>query len=84
MTIRVSIEFRCRLQEQAERDGVTLERHLARLADAEDSRIRMRSLKRAIAQTPAADLESYAEESSGWERTELVDHIELNARADMP
>ncbi|MEV8250041.1 hypothetical protein AB0O87_03825 [Microbacterium sp. NPDC076768] len=72
-TIKVSDSLRDRLKEQASRDGLTLGAHLARLADAEDRRHRLESLKTAIAKTSTADAESYAAEVAVWERAELTD-----------
>ncbi|GLI28302.1 hypothetical protein ARHIZOSPH14_25440 [Agromyces rhizosphaerae] len=72
-TIKVSDELRDRLKEQAARDGLTLGAHLARLADAEDRRWRLSTLKAAIAGSTSANVESHAYESAEWERTELTD-----------
>ncbi|HVX07454.1 hypothetical protein [Humibacter sp.] len=72
-TIKVSDELRDRLKEQAARDGLTLGAHLARLADAEDRRKRLQSLKIAINATGTAKAVSHAAESSEWERAELTD-----------
>jgi predicted DNA-binding protein len=72
-TIKVSDELRDRLKAQASRHGLALGAHLARLADAEDRRERLRSLKTAISKTRRADAESYAEEAAEWEHTELSD-----------
>ena len=72
-TIKVSDELRDRLKAQASRDGLTLGAHLARLADAEDRRERLQSLKTAIASTTTADAASHAQESAEWERAELTD-----------
>jgi hypothetical protein len=70
-TIKVTDELRDRLKAQAGRDGVTLGTHLERLADAEDRRRRLASLKDAVARTSGADAESHAAETAEWERTEL-------------
>jgi predicted DNA-binding ribbon-helix-helix protein len=72
-TIKVSDALRDRLKEQASRDGLTLGAHLARLADAEDRRWRLHSLKVAIAETSPADAASHAIESGEWERVEDAD-----------
>jgi len=72
-TIKVSDELRDRLKAQASRDGETLGAHLAHLADAEDRRWRLASMKAAIARTSHADAASYAAETGAWERTELTD-----------
>lgn len=72
-TIKVSDELRDRLKEQAGRDGITLGAHLARLADAEDRRVRLASLRKAIANTSPEDLDSYAAETAAWERSERSD-----------
>lgn len=72
-TIKVSDALRDRLKAQAARDGLTLGAHLARLADADDRRTRMRMLKAAISATPPAIAESHAAESADWERAELAD-----------
>jgi hypothetical protein len=70
-TIKVTDELRDRLKAQAGRDGLTLGAHLERLADAEDRRRRLESLKAAVARTSDADAESYAAETAEWERAEL-------------
>lgn len=75
-TIKVSDELRDRLKAQAARDGLTLGAHLAQLADAEDRRRRLQSLKAAIAQTPPAGAKSHVAESAEWERAELADTVE--------
>src|SRR6478609_5761402 len=62
-TIKVSDDLRDRLKEQAARDGLTLGAHLAHLADAEDRRRRLQSLKHAIERTAAADKQSHAAEA---------------------
>lgn len=72
-TIKVSDELRDRLKRQAAQDGLTLGAHLARLADAEDRRVRLHLLKGAIADTPPSATSSYDTESAEWERTELTD-----------
>lgn len=72
-TIKVSDELRDRLKAQASRDGLTLGAHLAHLADADDRRWRLRSLKAAMADTSRPDAASYAAEAAEWERTELSD-----------
>ncbi|AZS38846.1 MULTISPECIES: hypothetical protein [Microbacterium] len=72
-TIKVSDDLRDRLKEQATRDGLTLGAHLAHLADAEDRRRRLQSLKHAIERTAAADKQSHAAEAAEWERTDLTD-----------
>ncbi|GAA4159133.1 hypothetical protein GCM10022286_13000 [Gryllotalpicola daejeonensis] len=72
-TIKVSDELRDRLKAQAALDGVTLGAHLARLADAEDRRLRLRELKIAVSRTSLADIQSHAAESAEWERAELAD-----------
>ncbi|MRX42973.1 hypothetical protein [Agromyces kandeliae] len=72
-TIKVSDELRDRLKEQAARDGVTLGAHLAHLADEEDRRWRLSSLKAAVSASTAAQADSHARESADWERTELAD-----------
>jgi hypothetical protein len=70
-TIKVSDELRDRLKQQAARDGLTLGAHLAQLADADDRRWRLESLRAAVARTSEADRASYAAETSEWERLEL-------------
>jgi predicted transcriptional regulator len=70
-TIKVSDELRDRLKDQASRDGLTLGAHLARLADAEDRRRRLESVKQAIARTSSSGLEEYAAETAVWDETEL-------------
>lgn len=75
-TIKVNDELRDRLKAQASRDGLTLGAHLAHLADAEDRRWRLQSLKTAFALTPPADAASYQAEAAEWERTELTDLVE--------
>ena len=75
-TIKVSDELRDRLKAQASRDGLTLGAHLAHLANAEDRRLRLQSLKTAFALTSPTDAASYQAESAGWERTELTDTAE--------
>jgi predicted transcriptional regulator len=70
-TIKVSDELRDRLKEQASREGLTLGAHLAHLADAEDRRLRLESLRTAIADSSVGDVESHAAETAQWERTEL-------------
>lgn len=72
-TIKVSVELRDRLKEQAARDGLTLGAHLRHLADAEDRRWRLHRLKSAIEASKSDDAESYAAETGDWERTELAD-----------
>ena len=72
-TIKVSDELRDRLKEQASRDGVTLGAHLARLADAEDRRRRLRDLGEAIAASAPEVLAAHAAETAHWERAELID-----------
>ncbi|MCL2515814.1 MAG: hypothetical protein FWD85_08215 [Microbacteriaceae bacterium] len=72
-TIKVTDELRDRLKAQAARDGLTLGAHLAQLADAEDRRWRLSSLKAAVAQTSSADAASHATESAEWEHVELTD-----------
>ncbi|SDH43520.1 hypothetical protein SAMN04489720_1253 [Agrococcus jejuensis] len=72
-TIKVSDELRDRLKAQAGRDGLTLGAHLSRLADAEDRRLRLASLRVAVADTRSADLDSHAAETAAWERTEWSD-----------
>jgi predicted transcriptional regulator len=72
-TIKVSDELRDRLKDQAALEGLTLGAHLARLADAEDRRLRLTALRSAIASTSEADARSHAVESEEWERTELAD-----------
>ncbi|RFA11648.1 hypothetical protein B7R22_18570 [Subtercola boreus] len=75
-TIKVNDELRDRLKVQASRDGLTLGAHLARLANAEDRRWRLESLKTAFAVTSPADAVSHRAESAAWERTELTDTAE--------
>ena len=70
-TIKVSDDLRDRLKDQAARDGLTLGAHLERLADAEDRRRRLESVKEAIARTSASGLEEYAAEVAEWESTDL-------------
>jgi len=70
-TIKVSNELRDRLKEQAARDGLTLGAHLSHLADADDRRWRLESLREAVAQTSPADIESYSSETAEWEQLEL-------------
>ncbi|MGS0561938.1 hypothetical protein [Microbacterium aurugineum] len=72
-TIKVNDDLRDRLKEQAARDGLTLGAHLAHLADAEDRRWRLQSLKRAIERTAPAETESHAAEAAEWERADLTD-----------
>ncbi len=72
-TIKVSDELRDRLKAQAARDGLTLGAHLARLADADDRRARLKSLKLAVANTGPVAARSHRQESAEWERTELTD-----------
>lgn len=72
-TIKVSDELRDRLKAQAARDGLTLGAHLARLADAEDRRVRLSSLKDAIAKTSVESAASHAAEAAEWECAELTD-----------
>jgi predicted transcriptional regulator len=72
-TIKVSDELRDRLKSQASREGLTLGAHLARLADAEDRRERLQSLKTAIAATTTANAASHVAESTEWERADLTD-----------
>lgn len=71
-TIKVSTRLRDRLKEQATRDGLTLGAHLAQLADAEDRRWRLRTLKSAIDASSDDDARSHAAETEDWERTELA------------
>jgi hypothetical protein len=75
-TIKVSDELRDRLKAQASRDGLTLGAHLAHLANAEDRRWRLQSLKTAVALTSPSGAASYQAESAEWERTELTDTAE--------
>jgi len=72
-TIKVSEDLRDRLKEQAARDGLTLGAHLAHLADAEDRRWRLHSLKSSIDASTSDDAGSYTAETEDWERTELAD-----------
>lgn len=72
-TIKVNDELRDRLKDQAAREGLTLGAHLSRLADAEDRRLRLQTLKTAIANTSPSNAGSHAAESAEWERTELSD-----------
>ncbi len=72
-TIKVSDELRDRLKAQAARDGLTLGAHLAYLADAEDRRRRLETLRSAISAAAGSDVESHASETAQWERTELTD-----------
>lgn len=72
-TIKVSDDLRDRLKAQAARDGLTLGAHLARLADAEDRRQRLRGLAEAIAHSPTDVVASHAAETAEWERAELTD-----------
>lgn len=72
-TIKVSDELRDRLKAQAGRAELTLGAHLAHLADSEDRRLRLQSLKTAIVRTSPADAASHSAESAQWERAELTD-----------
>ncbi|MGV2902322.1 hypothetical protein ACNPM4_11625 [Microbacterium sp. AGC62] len=72
-TIKVNDDLRDRLKEQAARDGLTLGAHLAHLADAEDRRWRLQSLKRAIERTAPSEKASHAAEAAEWERADLSD-----------
>lgn len=72
-TIKVSDALRDRLKAQAARDGLTLGAHLARLADADDRRERLRVLAEAISGGSSESAASHAIESAAWERTELTD-----------
>lgn len=72
-TIKVSDELRDRRKEQAARDGRTLGAHLAHLADAEDRRWRLHTLKSAIDASSSDDARSHAAEIEDWEHTELAD-----------
>lgn len=74
-TIKVSYELRDRLKAQASRDGHTLGAHLARLADAEDRRLRLQLLKRVVAESTQETTASFSAESAQWERTELTDAV---------
>lgn len=49
--IKVSGELRDRLKWQAHREGLTLGGHLAKLADAEDRRVRMQNSKLTVPET---------------------------------
>lgn len=72
-TIKVSDELRDRLKAQAAREGLTLGAHLTRLADADDRRQRLRTLRTAIADTSAEDMAGHGTESAVWERAALAD-----------
>ncbi|MBN6191322.1 hypothetical protein KZC56_05955 [Microbacterium sp. SSW1-47] len=72
-TIKVSDELRDRLKDQAARDGLTLGAHLAHLADAEDRRRRLESLRTAVALSSPEDAASHAAETAAWERVESAD-----------
>lgn len=72
-TIKVSDKLRDRLKAQAAREGLTLGSHLKRLADREDRRLRLRSLKAAIADSAVVGTASHDAETAAWERTELAD-----------
>jgi hypothetical protein len=66
-------ELRDRLRAQAAREGLTLGAYLARLADAEDRRERLPSLKATIAATSSVEIATHSAESAEWESAELAD-----------
>lgn len=72
-TIKVSEDLRDRLKAQAAHEGLTLGAYLARLAAAEDRRLRLARLREAVAATPSDVAASYEDEAGLWEQTELVD-----------
>lgn len=72
-TIKVSEDLRDRLKAQAADGGLTLGAHLARLAAAEDRRLRLARLREAVAATPSHVAAGYEDEANLWERTELAD-----------
>ncbi|GAB3551798.1 hypothetical protein GCM10027404_21580 [Arthrobacter tumbae] len=72
-TIKVSDDLRDRLKAQAASRGLTLGAHLARLAEAEDRRLRLTNLREAVAATSSAGGAGYDDEADLWERAELAD-----------
>ncbi len=69
-TIKVSNEVRDRLKGQAALAHRTLGQHLEYLADLGERQARMASLRAAIQATSPADLDSYRQETSAWDRIE--------------
>lgn len=72
-TIKVSDDLRDRLKAQAAREGLTLGAHLARLAAGEDRRLRLASLREAVAATPSDVATGYEDEADLWEQAEQAD-----------
>ena len=70
-TIKVDSATRDRLKRRAAAADLTLGQHLARLADCADREARLRSLRAAVAATPADVLASWTAESDAWEAAEL-------------
>lgn len=72
-TIKVSVETRDRLKQQARAAGMPIGAYVAQLSEAAGREERMAALGLAIARTSAADLASHAEESRAGESAELSD-----------
>ena len=75
-TIRVTVELRDRLADQAARERRTLGEHLAHLAvlgDLSEREGRFTALRDAVRATPAAAAESYAAEMAAWKRLDGLD-----------
>lgn len=72
-TIKVSTETRDRLKQQASAAGMSLGSYVALLSKAAAREERLAALGAAIAGTPAADIDSVADEAREWEATELTD-----------
>lgn len=66
-TIKVSVDLRDRLKQQAAREGRTLGEQIEHLLALGDRAARFDALRSAIAATPAEKLESYADEVRDWE-----------------
>lgn len=77
-TIKVTDELRDRLKEQAAHEGLTLGAHLARLADADDRRRRLKSLKIAIEATSSCDWATSSTYEMRRSASALVVEMELH------
>jgi hypothetical protein len=69
-TIKVTVEVRDRLKQQARQAHRTLGQHLEHLAGLGEREARMVSLRDAMTATSAENLESYREEVRAWDHLE--------------